>query len=47
MNIAYRRHGYGRNLICAMAACLLTVVMLGGIGHVPAQAAQRAMLLQA
>ena len=47
MNIAKHNHGYGRNLICALAACILTVVMLGGIGHAPAQAAQRAMLLQA
>jgi hypothetical protein len=47
MNIANHYHTYSRNLICALAACILTVVMLGGIGHAPAQAAQRAMLLQA
>jgi hypothetical protein len=38
---------HGRNLICALAACLLTVVLLGGISQVPVQAAQRASLQQA
>ena len=47
MNIANHNHGYGRNLICALGACILTVVMLGGISQAPTQAAQRAMLLQA
>jgi hypothetical protein len=37
----------GRYLICALAACLLTVVLMGGIGHATVQAAQRAVLLQA
>jgi hypothetical protein len=47
MNIANHHFGYGRNLICALAACILTVVLLGGITHSPTQAAQRATLLQA
>jgi hypothetical protein len=38
---------HGRNLICALAACLLTVVLLGGISQAPVQAAQRAVLQQA
>ena len=33
---------FGRNVLCAMAACLLTVVLLGEVGKSPAQAAQRA-----
>ena len=36
-----------RNLICAVAACLLTVILMGEIGQAPVQAAQRAALLQA
>ena len=47
MNIVNHYHGYGRNLICALAACILTVVLLGGISQAPAQAAQRAVWLQA
>ena len=41
-------HGrYGRNLICVLAACLLTVILLGGIGHSLVQVAQRAELQNA
>ena len=36
--------GLSRDIFCALAACLLTIVLLGGIGHAPAQAAQRAAL---
>ena len=36
--------GFGRDVCCALAACLLTVVLLGGIGYAPAQAAQQAAL---
>jgi hypothetical protein len=37
-----------RSLVCALAACLLTVVLLAGISQGPAeQAAQRTVLLQA
>jgi hypothetical protein len=38
---------HGRYLICALAACLLTVVLMGGISQVSVQAAQRAVLQQA
>jgi uncharacterized protein YsxB (DUF464 family) len=37
---------YGRKLVCAVAACLLTVVLLGEVGKSPAQAAQRAAVEQ-
>lgn len=47
MNATTTVSGYGRNLICALAACLLTVVLLGGISHAPVQAAQRALVQQA
>ena len=47
MYTANQTPGYGRNLICALAACILTVVLLDGITHSPAQAAQQARLLQA
>jgi hypothetical protein len=47
MNTVNHVYGYGRNLICALAACILTVVLLGGITHAPTQAAQQARLLQA
>jgi hypothetical protein len=33
---------FGRKLLCAVAACALTVVLLGAVGKSPAQAAQRA-----
>jgi hypothetical protein len=32
--------GIGRSIACAIAACILTVVLLGSIGHASAQAAQ-------
>jgi hypothetical protein len=38
---------HGRNLICALAACILTVVLLSGISQASVQAAQRAVLQQA
>ena len=38
---------HGRNLICALASCVLTVVLLGVISQVSMQFAQRAVLLQA
>jgi hypothetical protein len=47
MKTANPHYGYGRALICAMVACLLTVVLLNGISQSPAQAAQRAELLRA
>lgn len=37
---------FGRQLLCAFAACLLTVVLLGAVGKSPAQAAQRAAVEQ-
>jgi hypothetical protein len=37
---------FGRKLLCAVAACLLTVVLLGEVGKSPAQAAQRAAVEQ-
>ena len=46
MKTANPHYGYGRTLICALVACLMTVVLLDGISHSPAQAAQRAVLLQ-
>jgi hypothetical protein len=36
-----------RTLICALAACIFTVVLLGEIGSVSTQAAQRAVLQRA
>jgi len=36
-----------RSLICALTACVLTVVLMGAISGVLAPAAQRAALLQA
>ena len=32
--------GFGRNVFCALAACVLTIVLLGGIGEAPAKSAQ-------
>ena len=37
----------GRNVICALAACILTVVLLGEINQASVQAAQHALLQQA
>ena len=37
---------FGRQLLCAFAACVLTVVLLGAVGKSPAQAAQRAAFEQ-
>ena len=37
---------FGRQLLCAVAACVLTVVLLGAVGKSPAQAAQRAAIEQ-
>jgi hypothetical protein len=36
--------GFGRSFTCALAACLLTVVLLGSIGQSPAQAARSAAI---
>ena len=36
-----------RKLICAAAACLLTVLLLGEFSNAAVQAAQHAVLLQA
>ncbi len=38
---------HGRHLICALAACLLTVVLMGTVGHATVQVAHRALLQQA
>jgi hypothetical protein len=37
---------FGRKILCAFAACLFTVVLLGEVGKSPAQAAQRAAVEQ-
>jgi hypothetical protein len=42
MNTASKTLGFGRSFACALAACLLTVVLLGSIGQSPVQAAQSA-----
>ena len=38
---------FGRKALCAFAACVLTVLLLGEVGKSPAQAAQRAAAEQA
>ncbi len=49
-NLGYAGHSalsdFGRKLLCAFAACLFTVVLLGEVGKSPAQAAQRAAIEQ-
>jgi hypothetical protein len=47
MNTTTGHTSLGRNVICVLAACLLTVVLLGGIGHSLVQVAQRAELQNA
>jgi hypothetical protein len=47
MNATTTHKIHGRHLICALAACLLTVVLMGEISQVFVQAAQRAVLQQA
>jgi hypothetical protein len=47
MNAATTHNSHGRNLICVLAACILTIVMPGGITQAPVQVAQRAQLQQA
>jgi hypothetical protein len=37
---------FGRDVLCAIAACILTVVLLGVVGESPVQAAQRAIAEQ-
>jgi hypothetical protein len=37
---------FGRKLVCAIAACVLTAVLLGEVGKSPAQAAERAVAEQ-
>jgi hypothetical protein len=44
MNTACTTIGLGRSIVCALAACLLTVVLLGSIGQSPVQAAQSAAI---
>jgi len=44
MNTTMHALGFGRSLACAVAACLLTVVLLGSIGQSPVQAAQSAAI---
>ena len=44
MNARTNTLGFGRNFACALAACLLTVVLLGSIGESPAQAARSAAI---
>jgi hypothetical protein len=47
MNSASKTLGFGRSFVCALAACLLTVVLLGSIGQSPVQAARSAAIEQA
>ena len=42
MNTTTHALGFGRSFACALAACLLTVVLLGSIGQSPVQAARSA-----
>ncbi|HLQ12751.1 MAG TPA: hypothetical protein VK130_05845 [Steroidobacteraceae bacterium] len=44
MNARTDTLGLGRRCACALAACLLTVVLLGSIGESPAQAARSATI---
>jgi len=44
MNARTSTLGFGRRFACALAACLLTVVLLGSIGESPAQAARSATI---
>ena len=44
MNARTSTLGFGRRFACALAACLLTVVLLGSIGQSPAQAARSAAI---
>ena len=44
MNTASKTLGFGRSFTCALAACLLTVVLLGSIGQSPVQAARSAAI---
>jgi hypothetical protein len=44
MNTASKTLGFGRSLACALAACLLTAVLLGSIGQSPVQAARSAAI---
>ena len=47
MNTACKTLGFGRSFACAVAACLLTVVLLGSIAQSPVQAARSAAIEQA
>jgi S-adenosylmethionine hydrolase len=42
MNAITTQTFHGRNIFCALAACILTVLLLGEIGQASVQAAQRA-----
>jgi len=44
MNTASKTLGFARSFACAVAACLLTVVLLGSIGQSPVQAARSAAI---
>ena len=47
MNVTTPHTIHDRTFICALAACVLTVLLSGGISQVPVQAAPHAVLLQA
>jgi hypothetical protein len=47
MTSASKTLGFGRSFACAVAACLLTVVLLGSIAQSPVQAARSAAIEQA
>jgi hypothetical protein len=36
--------GFGRTILCGLAACVLTIMLLGGIVQSPAQTARLATL---
>lgn len=44
MNATTNALGFARSFACALAACLLTVVLLGSIGQSPAQVARSAAI---
>jgi len=44
MNTTTTSLGFGRSFACALAACLLTVVLLGSIAQSPVQAARSAAI---
>jgi hypothetical protein len=44
MNTMTNHLGFGRTVLCALAACVLTIMLLGGIVQSPAQTARLATL---